>query len=135
MTTGDNLRSIHGKKLPKILKTLSVGFLSEYPVVPFLLLLAVRRVRGKPSTDASDDAMHSCLPLAQLEGRGPITCKRLWAVAYPVSKQTGRKFVPLQLQSLTTVCSFRHMQLHEQDWHPYVPSIFPNQFRYMLICQ
>eukprot|EP00884_Botryococcus_braunii_P009428 jgi/Botrbrau1/18487/Bobra.0072s0067.1 len=63
------------------------------------------------------------------------SCKRLWAVAYPVSKQTGRKFVPLQLQSLTTVCSFRHMQLHEQDWHPYVPSIFPNQFRYMLICQ
>eukprot|EP00884_Botryococcus_braunii_P002127 jgi/Botrbrau1/11915/Bobra.0259s0004.1 len=54
-------------------------------------------------------------------------CKRLWEVAYPVSKQTGRKFVPLQLQSLTTVCSFRHMQLHEQDWHPYVPSIFPNQ--------
>eukprot|EP00884_Botryococcus_braunii_P003575 jgi/Botrbrau1/13218/Bobra.9_1s0009.1 len=80
-------------------------------------------------TDAAVVPSLQVTPQAEmLEGRGPITCKRLWAVAYPVSKQTGRKFVPLQLQSLTTVCSFRHMQLHEQDWHPYVPSIFPNQF-------
>eukprot|EP00884_Botryococcus_braunii_P019067 jgi/Botrbrau1/5844/Bobra.0366s0025.1 len=40
--------------------------------------------------------MHSCLPLAQLEGRGPITCKRLWALAYPVR---GRQVVSIRSYS------------------------------------
>eukprot|EP00884_Botryococcus_braunii_P022386 jgi/Botrbrau1/8831/Bobra.0335s0018.1 len=83
--------------------------------------------------------------------RDPILSTACFGVAYPVSKQTGRESVenPVQMHPMmpcTPVCPWLswkgvgpepvkgygqwrilHMQLHEQDWHPYVPSIFPNQ--------
>eukprot|EP00884_Botryococcus_braunii_P004731 jgi/Botrbrau1/14259/Bobra.113_2s0005.1 len=43
------------------------------------------------TSDPSVDDLHSCFYLAQLEGRGPITCERLWAIGFPCTKQTGRQ--------------------------------------------